>query len=200
MKRIELNFNKYQKELEKLNEQLERAKITYEKKYAIAQKYGVADWSCEDRNNWLLTVEITESGFIVNKVDGKKNGAWFDLFCARERIQEKEKEIKRAETRLYNAEQKVNKYYEELEKIADLKAKEKLMQERFEQEQKEWKKDNIILESRYLGFTPNGKRFAIVGNNGYAERSLHCVQLIIDGETIFTSGEFWRAYAEIKKR
>lgn len=200
MKQVEISFSKYQKELEKLNEQLEKAKKTYEKKYATAQKYGVAEWTKEDRYNWSQTVETTENGFFVNKADEKKNGAWFDLVCASDRVQEKKAEIKRAETRLDKAEQEVNKYYEELEKIADLKGKEKLMQERFEQEQKEWKKDGITLESRYLGLTPQGRRFTIVGNSGYAKRSLHCVQLIIEGETIFTSGEFWRAYGEIKKR
>ena len=70
----------------------------------------------------------------------------------------------------------------------------------FEKEQKQWAKDGITLEARYYGTTPNGKRFYIERNNGVTFRSMHCFTLTIDGETIFTSGEFWRAYAEIKRR
>lgn len=122
------------------------------------------------------------------------------MICAESRIKEIKSSIERAEKRLAKAEQEVSAYYEELDKLADLKAKEEFMKKQFEQEQKEWKKDGITLESRYLGYTPQGRRFTIHGNNGFTNRSLHCFQLIIDGETIFTSGEFWRAYSEIKRR
>ena len=200
MKQVEISFNKYQKELEKLNGQLDRAKKAYDKKLATARKYGVENWTCEDRHEWLATVETTDSGFIVSKADEKKNAAWFDLSCAEDSITDIQKRIERAEARLSKAEKEVNDYYAELERIANLKDKEKLMKERFEQEQKEWAKDGITLEARYLGKTPKGKNFTITGNNGFTNRSLHCFQLIIDGETIFTSGEFWRAYSEIKRR
>ena len=59
MKRVEITFTKYQKELEKLNAQLERAKKAYNKKLAIARKYGVDRWTSEDRQNWLKTVPTT---------------------------------------------------------------------------------------------------------------------------------------------
>lgn len=65
MKRVEITFTKYQKELEKLNTQLERAKKAYEKKLTIAKKYGVDGWTSEDRRNWLATVPTTESGFLI---------------------------------------------------------------------------------------------------------------------------------------
>lgn len=199
MKRIEITYNGYQKELEKLNTQLERAQKTYEKKLTAAQKYGVDTWTCDDRHEWIQTVETTASGFFVNKADEKKNGAWWDLKCAESTIEDIAGRIERAEKRLHKAEQEVNAYYEELDKLADLKAKEELMQKQFEQEQKEWKKDGITLNRRYEGITPQGKQFVIYSNNGYAYRSLHCYQLVIEGSTIFTSGEFWRAYAVIKK-
>lgn len=200
MKMVEITFRSYQKDLEKLNTQLEKAESAYNKKLAAAKKYGVENWTSNDRHEWIQTVETTESGFLINKADEKKNGAWFDMICAESRIEEIKSSIERAEKRLAKAEQEVSTYYEELDKLADLKAKEELMKKQFEQEQKEWKKDGITLESRYLGYTPQGRRFTIHGNNGFTNRSLHCFQLIIDGETIFTSGEFWRAYSEIKRR
>lgn len=199
MKRIEITFNSYQKELEKLNAQLDRAKAKLEKKLVVAQKYGVENWTPDDRLAWVQTVPTTESGFLINKADEKKNGAWWDMVCTRDEIEDLQDRICRAESRLEKAEREVNAYYEELNKFADLKAKEELMRKRFEQEQAEWKKDGITLKGRYYGITPNGKNFDIYGNNGISLRSRHCFTLRIDGETIFTSGEFWRAYAIIKK-
>ena len=101
--------------------------------------------------------------------------------------------------KLAKAEDEVNTYYAEVEKIADLKAKEELFKNRFEEEQKEWTKDGITLEERYNGKTPSGKQFWIGGNRGFTNRSWHCFTLYIDGVCIFTSGEFWRCYATIKK-
>ena len=105
-----------------------------------------------------------------------------------------------AEKRLAKADEKVAEYRAQVEAMEDLKSKEELQKLEFEQEQKEWAKDGITLEYRYTGKTPKGETFLIAGNNGYTERSLHCVTLYIGGETIFTSGEFWRAYAVIKNR
>lgn len=200
MKRIEITFRKHVKELEKLNAQLERAKKSYEKKLAIAEKYGVANWTPEDRNNWSDTVSTTDRGFFTNKEDEKKNGAWWDMECAKTEVEDIEGRIKREEARLEKSETDLNEYRAEVDRLDDMKAKEELRKMEFEQEQKEWMKDGITLEGRYYGITPNGKKFCISGNNGFTERSMHCFQLIVDGETIFTSGEFWRAYAEIKKR
>lgn len=198
MKRVEITFTKHQKELEKLNAQLDRAKKAYEKKLATAKKYEVENWTSNDRYEWSQTVPTTANGFFLNKSDGKKNGAWFDLMCATNEVDDITKRIERAESRLYKAEQEVTAYYEELDKLADLKAKEELMKKQFEQEQKEWAKDGITLKGRYYGTTPSGKSFDIYGNNGITLRSMHCFTLAINGETIFTSGEFWRAYAVIK--
>lgn len=200
MKMVEIAYNKEVKELEKLNARLERAKKAYEKKIETAKKYGVENWDSTDRDKWIETIETTESGFIVNKSDAKINHAWFDMVCAEMEVKDLEKSIARAEKRLESAEIKLDEYHKEVQKIADLKEREKLMQAEFEKEQKQWAKDGITLESRYYGTTPNGKKFSIYANNGNAMRSLHCFTLYVDGETIFTSGEFWRAYAEIKIR
>ena len=197
MKRIEITYSAYQKELEKLNSQLDRAQAKLKKKLAIAQKYGVENWNNDEHTEWLKTVE-TVNFRIVNKEDVKKNSAWFDLFSARHDIEDIQGRIKRAEARLEKAEKEVNEYYEELQRIEGFKAKEELMQKRFEQEQEEWAKDGITLKGRYYGTTPSGKSFDIYGNNGITLRSMHCFTLAINGETIFTSGEFWRAYAIIK--
>lgn len=49
------------------------------------------------------------------------------------------------------------------------------------------------------GLTKSGKRFVLYINNGWTDRSFHCYTLRINGETIFTSGEFETAYRVIKK-
>lgn len=198
MKRVEITYRSTANELNKLNERLERAEKTLAKKLAIAQKLGVADMDVEQHREWLRTVPA-ENGWIVNKEDKKKNGAWLDLFGAEREVADIKERITYAEKRHQKAEQMFEEYIAEVEKIEDLKMREELRKLEFEAEQKEWAKDGITLEGRYYGATPNGKRFYVLGNNGWTERSLHCFTLYIDGETIFTSGEFWRAYGVIKK-
>lgn len=198
MKRIEITHRKEMNELEKLAARLERAEKTLAKKKANAEKYGVSEWETEDRNAWLATVE-TKDGWIVNKADIDRNGAWIDLSMANREVEDIKGRIAKAEIRLAKAEEEVEKYHKEIEAIEDLQRKEELWKLEFEEEQNEWLKDGIHLEGRYYGTTPNGKHFYIERNHGWTERSLHCFTLTIDGETIFTSGEFWRAYGIIKK-
>lgn len=198
MKRVELAYMSKIKELEKLSARLERAEKALVKKQANAEKMGVANMSREEHREWLDTVP-TENGWIISKADIKKNGAWYDLFDAREEVQDIKRQIENAERRMARAEQQVTAYYKKVEETEDLKKKEELFKLNFEAEQKEWKKDGISLEGRYYGETPKGKRFWIEGNNGWTTRSLHCYTLTIDGNTVFTSGEFWRAYGIIKK-
>lgn len=198
MKMVEITYNKEVKELEKLNARLERAKKAYEKKLETAKKYGVENWTIDDHSKWLDNVESV-NGFIANKSDIKINSAWFDMICAKREVKDVENAIERAEKRLELSETNMNKYLEEVAKIEDAKKREELWKANFEKEQKAWAKDGITLEARYFGTTPNGKRFYIERNHGATFRSLHCFTLTIDGETIFTSGEFWRAYIEIKR-
>lgn len=197
MKMIEINYNSRMNELNKLYARLERAEKSLEKKTAKAEKLD-AVWTVEEHNEWLKTVETTEFGWIVSKEDQKRNGAWWDYTGAVSNVEEIRGRIERAEARFEKAATELKEYREEIEKVQNLKEKEELRKLEFEQEQKAWAKDGIKLESRYSGETPNGKRFLIYGNSGYTVRSLHCYTLYIDGETIFTSGEFWRAYGVIK--
>lgn len=198
MKMVEITYRSNMNELNKLNSRLERQEKALAKKRDIAEKLGVADWSNEDRLEWLKTVETSEFGFIVNKADVKKNGAWFDLSGAIRDVEETKRSIERAESRLDKAVEKLEEYRAEVAEMTDLQRKEELRRLEFEQEQKEWAKDGITLEKRYHGRTPSGKKFSIWRNSGHTMRSWHCFTLYIDGDVIFTSGEFWRAYGVIK--
>ena len=197
MKMIEIQYNGHIKELEKLQTKLERQEKNLEKKTDIAKKLG-ATWTNEEHLEWLKTAPTSADGFIINKEDIKRNGAWFDLILAENALADTKGRLKREQARLEKAEAEVEEYRQQIEKIEDLKKREELMKAEFEAEQKEWAKDGITLEARYHGLTPNGKKFLIFGNNGFTERSRHCFTLYIDGETIFTSGEFWRAYGIIR--
>lgn len=198
MKMIEIQYASEIKELEKLEIRLEKAKAKLEKSTAKAEKLN-ATWTREEHLEWLKTLEADEYGFIRDQEAIKRNGAWFDHYSAGEAVKDIEGRIERAKARLEKKEQAVEEYRSEIAKIEDLKKREELRKLEFEQEQKEWAKDGITLERRYSGTTPSGKHFYIERNSGYTLRSLHCFTLYIDGETIFTSGEFWRAYAIIKK-
>ena len=198
MKMVEIKYAGAVKELEKLYARLERAEKTLEKKAAIAEKYGVINWSAEERQEWLKTIEIVD-GWIVNKEDIKKNGAYFEYHSAEYDVSDIKRSIEKAERRLEKVENDLEAYHKEVEELADLMKKEELYRLEFEAERKEWLKDGIVLESRYYGMTPSGKRFYIHGNCGMTMRSRHCVTLTINGYTIFTSGEFWRAYSVIKR-
>lgn len=199
MKISEIQYRAEVKEWEKLQARLERQKKALEKAEAKAEKYGVKDWTRADYRAWLETVEVNESFYIKNKADQDKNGAWFDLGMKRDAVEDTEKSIARCEARLEKKMEVFEKDEAEREELEKVTGKEELMKLTFEQEQKEWLKDGIILEDRYSGFTPQGKHFIIYGNNfGMTKRSLHCYTLRIAGETIFTSGLFWRCYSVVK--
>lgn len=198
MKMVEISYRSISNELLKLNARLERAQKALEKKQAKAEKMGVAGMDNNAHHEWLKTVETNDMGYILNKKDVQMNGAWYDLYSAREDVKEVERQIANAEKRFDKAEEKVEAYHRELAAVEDLKAKEELMKKEFEAEQKEWAKDGITLGRRYHGITPNGKRFSIEGNNGWTNRSRHCFTLYLDGQVVFTSGEFWRAYGVVK--
>lgn len=197
MKMVEIKMASIVKELEKLETRLVKAEAKLEKAEAKVDKLGCR-WTNEEHREWLKTVETTEMGWIVNKEDTKKNGAWFDWEMAKDRVEEIKSDIENANKRYDKAEDEVERYHEEVEKMADLKKKDELQKMEFEAEQKEWAKDGIKLEARYYGETPQGKWFHIERNHGWTKRSRHCFTLRINGEVIFTSGEFWRAYSIVK--
>lgn len=202
MKRVEITYRSEANEVSKLHARLERAEKTLAKKLANAEKYGVAEWTGEQHSEWLETVD-TENGWLVNKEDINRNGVWYDLIRAEREVEDIKDRIQKAEKRLEKAETALQEYYDEVEKIADIKTREELYREEFEKEQKVWAKDGIKLLARYTGYTPNGKRFWVERNCGWTERSWHCWTLTFANEngkayTVFTSGEFWRAYLYIK--
>lgn len=196
---VEIKLRSVTAELEKLMARKERYEKKLEKAKAKAEKFGVLNMNDEEHNAWLATVE-TVNGFIVNKEDVAKNGAWFDLVMAEDDVEDINRRIENAQKRFEKQEQKVAEYHKEVEKVMDAKAKEALWKAEFEAEQKEWAKDGIKLDKRYEGTTPNGNHFEIWGNSGWTDRSFHCFTLYINGHVIFTSGEFWRCYMEIKNR
>ena len=198
-KMVEIKEMAIVKELAKLQVRLEKADAAFAKKTAIVEKLG-CKWTIQEHRDWLDTVPTNEMGYIINNDDVKKNGAWYDWTLAESKVEEIQYSIANAEKRLAKTEVKVAEYHKMLEDMADLKAKEELRIKEFEEEQKEWAKDGIILSERYVGTTPKGNHFSIYGNSGFTTRSWHCFTLYINGNVIFTSGEFWRAYAEIKKR
>ena len=196
MKMVEIKYNSLINEMNKLIEKKARIEAKIEKTTAKVEKLD-CKWTWEEHREWLKTVP-TEGGWITNKEDIKKNGAWFDWSGAQDDLKDVEGRIERLQDRIEKAEKSVDEYHAELERIDDAKKREELWKLEFEAEQKEWAKDGIKLNRRYAGLTPSGQKFMIYGNNGWTERSLHCFTLYINGSVIFTSGEFWRCYLTIK--
>ena len=199
MKMIEIKLRSQTAELEKLTAKKERAEAMLQKATAKAEKMGVAEWSMEEYRAYVDTMD-SKDGWFTDKKQIEKKAAWSDRWSAERELNDIIESIERAENRFEKTETEVETYRAKVKSEMDAKAYEELMKVSFEQEQKEWAKDGINLEKRYFGTTPNGKRFWIEGNNGFTDRSRHCFTLTIDGETIFTSGEFWRCYSVIKNR
>lgn len=206
MKMVEITQRSIMAELEKTNARLEKAQDRLTKKSEQVKKLN-CEWSNDDHRAWMEQVRQNHIAngadptciIWLDKDEAKINGAWFDWIKAQDDVAELTDKITKIEIRLEKANEQVDAYHKEIETITDLQKKEELMKLEWEQEQAEWLKDGIKLERRYAGETPNGKRFAIYGNCGFTERSRHCFTLRIGGETIFTSGEFWRCYGTIKK-
>lgn len=196
MKMIEIKLRSTAAEVEKLLARKERIEKKLEKALAKVEKLG-CKWTPEERRAWFDTVE-TANGWMTNKKEIEMNGAWMDWHGAEYDLEDINQRIERLSARLDKQVEEVESYHKEIEAIADAKNREELHKVSLEQEQKEWAKDGITLENRYYGTTPGGKRFYIYKNNGWTDRSRHCFTLAIDGDTIFTSGEFWRCYLTVK--
>jgi len=196
MKFVEIQFRSRTAEMEKLLARKARCEVKLEKAVAKVEKLN-CKWTNEEHNKFMETVESVD-GWMTNKEEIKKNSAWWDWVRARRDLEEVNEKIENASARLDKAQIEVDEYHKMIAVIEDAKRREELWQKEFEAEQKEWAKDGIDLVSRYNGFTPSGKRFTIYGNSGVTIRSRHCFTLYIDGEVIFTSGEFWRCYLNIK--
>ena len=198
MKMVEIKLRSVSAELEKLNTRKEKAEKRLQKATEKAEKLNANFPTVEAYRAWMDTVRTDELGFILDKADINRNGAYRDMGMAQWDLDDINDRIAKAEARVEKAQVDVDTYHAEMQAKLDHEAFEKLMAAEFEKEQKEWAKDGIKLEGRYYGESPTGKRFFIEGNHGFTERSRHCFTLTIGGQTIFTSGEFWRCYATIK--
>ena len=178
----ERTLQSIERELEKLYKSKERLEKLLEKKTAAAEKVGMNITDVE----WFKIRD--------DEITGKQYAAYFDMSCTRGELDDILNRIAKKITmkeKTESAEKEISRQRkaEEIEK-----ARAKVIEE--------WTKDGITVEhmrsNSIYGKTPSGKNFVIYGNNGTTERSLHCFTLTIDGETIFTSGEFYRAYKMVK--
>lgn len=197
MKMVEINLRSLTNDMNKLLERKARTEKKLEKATAKVEKLN-CKWTRKEHKAFLDNAPRNDI-WLADEEDIKKNGAWFDWVGAQDDLKEIIGRIERMHNKIEKAEEKVDEYHAEVEKIEDAKKREELWKLEFEQEQKEWAKDGIKLNRRYAGETPSGKKFMIYGNNGFTNRSRHCFTLYIDGNTIFTSGEFWRCYMMIKQ-
>ena len=197
MKMVEINLRNLTNDMNKLLERKARTEKKLEKATAKVEKLN-CKWTWEEHKAFLDNAPRNDI-WLADEEDIKKNGAWFDWVSAQRDLKDVTERIERLQNKIEKAEEKVDEYHAEVEKIEDAKKREELWKLEFEQEQKEWAKDGIKLNRRYAGETPSGKKFMIYGNNGFTNRSRHCFTLYIDGNTVFTSGEFWRCYMIIKQ-
>lgn len=183
MTRDEIKKNSIEKELEKLEAQRERRIKLVEKKAIKAEKLGV---------------NISEEEFrrVRDSLTSDQAYTYLELDIARDDLKDTERRIEIKKKNLEKAGARVAAYKEK--KSAEEIEKEKAA------EIARWAEDGIeveVMSANYIrGKTPGGERFSIEGNHGLTERSLHCFTLIVGGDMIFSSGEFARAYAEIKRR
>lgn len=203
---IEKKADSIRKEIENLEKRIDRNEALLQKKIVKAEKVG-ANWSREEFFQHRDT-DMTQDQW----------AAYFDKYCV-------ETEIEDAKHRLENAKKRLSKVLPQVEEaearkgesnrldemeIRFYRASQKSAEER-EAEYQEWLrwfkaeclKDGIVIEnaSGWLvnGTAKSGKRFCMYGNSGNTVRSLHCYTLRVDGETVFTSGDFSTAYRIIKK-
>ena len=196
MKMVEIKLRSTTAELEKLLARKEREEKKLAKATEKCEKLGCL-WTQEEYLNFMEHVE-SQNGWMTNKAEIEKNSAWTSRWSSQRELKDIEYRIEKISARFERQHEEAEAYREEVRRIGNAKQREELQKVTFEEEQKEWAKDGITLEGRYYGTTPKGKRFVIGRNHGWTQRSLHCNTLYMDGQTWFTSGEFWRCYMEIK--
>lgn len=200
----EKKLGRVEKELNKLYKSLERYQGLFEKKQKKCIELD-CNWSdeewCEHRD--------------ANEVTKQQHEAYFDMTLYEQYIEDTKHRIGTLEKtqskyeKLVKEENAKNEAFKaEYDRLSEM---EKQLNANKYEEYEAWLakfkadclKDGIVIESANSAFvygtTPNGKRFTIYANNGYTERSYHCYSVRIEANTIFTSGEFWRAYQVVKK-
>lgn len=206
---IEKRLESLTKEAEKLQTQLQKRTALLEKKLAKAEKLGMKNWTVDDyRYHALKVKDITD----------KQYELWFSLRATENDVKETEDKIERNRKALENIIPQVydiKKEQDEDERIASMETKFFQMtaeeKAKREAEYKAWLKwfkaeclkDGVIIEEvtgwGIIGKSKSGKSFSLYGNNGFTKRSFHCYTFYLDGQMIFTSGEFGTAYKDLKK-
>lgn len=190
------------KEIEKLFKSLERNTARLAKKAEAAEKVN-ANWTEEE---WFGGKRETATQEQVM--------AFLDMDVVREEIKDINRRITNAHTRLAKATGIAENVVAERASAERVSKMDKgiwtakaMTAEEFEAWLEGFKADcaadGVLIES-YCGWlitgkTKSGNHFGLHLNNGNTFRSLHCYRLNINGETIFTSGEFSTAYAILKR-
>lgn len=201
----EKKLGRVEKELTKLYKSLERYQNLFEKKQKKCIELN-CNWSDEE---WIQHRE-------ANNYTEAQWQAYFDMDVqqsyiddTKHRIGTLEKTQSKYEKLVKEENAKNEAFKAEYDRLSD--AEIKMSQEMAKAEYEAWLKkfkadclkDGIVVEEAksfmVYGTTPSGKRFSILLNNGWTERSHHCYSVRIEANTIFTSGEFWRAYQVVKK-
>ena len=199
MKMVEIKLRSITADYEKTLARKERNEKMLAKAIAKVEKLG-CKWTEEEHREFLKTCKANAAGWMTDKKEIEKNSAWYSWLHYESEVERINKDLEYYTKKLDEVQERAEAYHREVAKIEDAKTRQARWQEEFEAEQKDWAKDGITLEARYYGKTPKGLKFYIEQNNGWTDRSLHCYTLTINGETIFTSGEFWRCYLVIKNR
>ena len=205
---VERQAASVQKELDKLNARLAREQAKLVKMTAAAEKVGA---TCT-REEWFAGMREAYTD--------EQRWAWSEADWAGDDVRETERQIANAEKRLAKLTGKVEEVAakaQEETRIGNIEARfltaeqieanAKRKAEEYEKWLAEFKaeclKDGIEIDeasaSFFSGKTAGGKRFGMESNNGFTTRSFHCYSLYIDGETVFTSGEFTTAYKYLMK-
>lgn len=170
-----------EKELEKLSTRKEKALKKLDKKTAAAEKAGI-------------NLSFEEWCKVRDTATPEQCAAHLEMYSAQRELEDIERRINVLSKEHENVSAKVEKRNERISKEE--------AERRKAEEIERWLEDGIVVErmdsNTICGKTPKGKRFAIHGNHGFAQRSRHCFTLYIDYEMIFTSGEFCRAYSAVK--
>jgi hypothetical protein len=198
-----------QKEIEKLTKSLNRYQGILDKKVAKCEKLN-CNWIDEE---WFQNRDTCTPD---------QSMAHFEMTVAQSNVDDTNRRLENATKRLNKF---TGKFEEESKKSAEDqkeldRAKEiesswlsvpKKSAEELEAEYQAWLKqfkaeclkDGVVIENATDNFingtTKSGKKFVMYINCGMTERSWHCYTLRIDGQTIFTSGDFSTGYAIIKK-
>lgn len=197
-----------QKEIEKLTKSLNRYQGILDKKVAKCEKLG-CNWIGDE---WFANRDTCTP---------EQDVAHFEMVVAKSDVDDTKRRLENANKRLNKI---TEKFDDETEKFTNDKkeadrAKEietawlsenKKSAEVREAEYQAWLKkfkaeclkDGVVIENAtndfFNGITKSGKKFVMYINNGMTERSWHCYTLNIDGQTIFTSGDFCTGYKIIK--